>query len=189
MENIPDILVVIMAGMAAVTIIDLVSAVTLGRLKFNYVFVPLSFLVLTGAGFWSFKTTGSLAWALVAPLVIGMYDSLVAFPLTKHLNPALIRARSSQVSLPLTLRILLWATWFSLFGFIGYLLAGGHASVLSVICVVIVVCLVIFFVGRRLHQPGPGDATSRIRQKLEHRMTVHNALADDDPDFDQDDSN
>ena len=118
-------IVILITGLAAVTLIDTAGAVLSRALQFRYSYLSvLSFLVYIGIGFWGTKFSSPNS-AITTAIVVGVYDATVGFWMSIRLkaNVGITQEEVKKVSGIYSIVVMVILAVF--FSTIGYALSGA----------------------------------------------------------------
>jgi hypothetical protein len=123
MSSIYGLLLPVVFGLFAVTLIDVLGSITSRKWNYNYAYLtPLSFIVYTMIGYYVSQTT-SLNWALIIGSLVGIYDGTIGWRLAIIFNANMGEQKEAALKMDTQTRILFMIIISTLFGFLGALLA------------------------------------------------------------------
>jgi cytochrome c oxidase subunit IV len=81
------IMLLLISGLTAVTLIDTLGSITSRKWNYNYAYLSLlSFLVYGLLGYFGHGLTGSLRWSMVIAIAAGLYDATVGHEISHKLK-------------------------------------------------------------------------------------------------------
>lgn len=88
MQGIKIYLIYLAAGIAGITILDILGSFASRRLRFNYAYlaiVSICLYIITGS--WLYRETKHKTFALLVVLLMGAYDGTIGWQISKKLKP------------------------------------------------------------------------------------------------------
>ena len=125
MTYLSSALPVILIGILAVTIIDVIGSISSRKLNFPYAYLtPFSLLVYTLIGYFVAKEANQ-NWAILSACIVGLFDATAGWKLSMILKANFGRFKEQTEKLTLYSRIVTMIGLGIVFGFIGYLFANN----------------------------------------------------------------
>ena len=118
-----EVILIIVAGIAAVTCIDYFGSISSRKWNYNYTLLtPLSVVVYVLIGYFASRYSGLNA-ALVAVCLVGIYDATVGINIAIKYNANYGRFREDTLKMKLSDRIIGMLALSAGAGYVGHLLA------------------------------------------------------------------
>ena len=120
--EIKPVVIIILIGLSAITVIAVIGAIASNRLKFNYSYLaPLSLVIYILLGYLVSQESG-LSSTLLSSALVGFFDSTVGWQLCLYFNANLGKYRQESLERPATARVTFVVLFSVVLGFVGYLI-------------------------------------------------------------------
>lgn len=120
-----------------------------------------------------YRTTNNTILSLSSAFFVGAYYAIIGNRLSQFFHAKFAPSEEMPKLPPFFLRLFMNITVTTFLGFWGYILAGGTASTLTIVLIVVIAITIILLIGYQLENLGKTDA-EKMKDSIRKRMAQLN---------------